>query len=84
MWTLKLVFNMSKAAWSKEICRCLNCRKCKDRIRKAAERSGNKQKYIPQGRKSAHQAATMRAVKQQQKEERKKEEEERKASKINM
>ena len=38
---------MSKGAWKKPKCECKTCRKCKDRLRKAADRAGNRPKYIP-------------------------------------
>ena len=38
---------MAKGPWKKEICRCGDCKKCKDR----EYRKGNWKKYIPKGRK---------------------------------
>ena len=60
MWTLDLNIIMSKAAWKKEICRCAVCRKCKDRVRKQAERAGTKEKYVARGRKADHEAKARR------------------------
>ena len=52
----------------KNICRCMHCPKCKDRIRKAAERAGTKEKYVPRGRKIEQYALAKRQAKKLHKE----------------
>ena len=54
---------MSKGQWTRDICRCGTCRKCKDRSRKAEKRAGREVKYIPQGRKTKREATAAKVAK---------------------